>query len=308
MGDAVERKVLAIRERLAAIDERFRADPQQHPFAEKVQSGSASIPELLAIAENTAAEVAKRCLALDALGSLCARFGIDDSTAARLGALGTRTDQHPSIRAEAGRALARSGHEPFLRAFLGRLAADNAELVSAAAHAMGVARYRPAVPALIELFAKNDSPEVCERAAWALGEIGDTSAVDILEAAFKAEKAIAPAVQALGKLGSQEQLPLLTVGLRDSSAEVRAACAEAMAAIIGRHRNVDHSALAPYLLHALEREEDPLVGVLLIAALGRIGTKVPPSAIRRVLGVDVGGTVVKGYVARLLSLKSEELS
>lgn len=290
-----------VSEALAGLDARFASSAAAHPFAGELARGSAAIDELLAIAEAPDQSDERRCDALAALGLLLQRHGVTDGTAARLAGLGGAASASAAVQSAASRALMLSGYEPFLAAFEVRLASPDPRLAAAAAQAMGVARRTSAVPALVELFAKTPDVMVRAAAAQALGDIGDPRASEVLEAAFKNALALVPVIEALGKLGGPELAALLAVALRDASDDVRLAAAAALARLLERHPGHDFAGLVVHLRAALERETEPLAGVMLIAALVRVGEQPRREQLERVLGVELGGPVVKGYLGLLLN-------
>ncbi|MCX7840301.1 MAG: HEAT repeat domain-containing protein, partial [Anaerolineae bacterium] len=121
-----------------------------------------------------------------------------------------------------------------------------------------------AVPLLIAALRDEDA-NVRERAAYALGEIGDVRAVEPLLVALRDENADVRgrAADALGRIGDVRAVEPLLVALRDESRLVRASAADALGKI-GDVRAVEA------LLVAL-RDEDTSVHTSAVGALGEIG-------------------------------------
>jgi len=304
--DSLNARVNAIKEKLVAIDPRFIEKPKAHPFQPYVNQGAAALPKLFELSKDEEIEGMERLYALDAIAAIAKDSGLSAEQNVVLAELGQSQGLHPDIRSAATRALIIAGDEAFLKAFENRLASDSSLEATSAAYAMGVARYKHAVPALIELVAKTQVPSVRSKAAWALGEIADPDAEEILTAAFRNEKSMTEVLEALGKCGSEYVLPDLTVGLRDEQKAVRQAAAEAMVRIFRRYPDRDWSAAKPYLNTALKNETDPFLGVLLISALTRIGVSADGVEIQRILGGDLAGQVVKGYLGQLLNTVSPD--
>ena len=275
-----------VRQQLETVDPRLVRVPMAHPFADKVEKGTAALVELIELVETPTLDVRDRILALEAISAILASHGENAVCLSVLRNIAAQPDQHPKVRAAATRAILMSGDEAFLQAFQARLASSDPRVAASAAHSMGVARHEPAVEALIELFATHPSVAVQSKAAWALGEIGSTRALEILEAAFRAERVLIPVIEALGKLGSAHSLSLLTLALRDADESIRLTGAEAIHRIILRHHDSDLHAVHSYLLAALEAETNSRVGVVLISCLRQSGAVVPKKLVQHALTVS----------------------
>jgi HEAT repeat protein len=284
---ALKSREKLVRKQLEEIDPRLALRPEAHPFATKIAEGKDALVELIELVENPEAEVEERLLALEAISAILAREGEDAMAQSVLRLIASSPDQHPQLRGAATRAMLVAGDKPFIKAFESRLASDDARLVASAAHSMGVARYEPAVEALIELFATHPAVAVQSKAVWALGEIGSSRALEIIEAGFRAQRCLIPVIEALGKLGSLETLAQLTLALRDDDSDIRLTTAEAMHRLILRHMDDDHGALERYLLIALESEDDSRIGVVLISCLRQIGANIPKKLVQKALTVSM---------------------
>ena len=284
---ALKSREKLVRKQLEEIDPRLGHRPEAHPLAAKIAKGKDALIELIELVEDSNAEVEERLLALEAISAILAREGEDGMAQSVLRLVASSVDQHPQLRGAAARAMLIAGDKPFIKAFEARLASDDARLVASAAHSMGVARYEPAVEALIELFANHPAIAVQSKAVWALGEIGASRAIEILEAGFRAQRCLMPVIEALGKVGTMETLAQLTLALRDDDADIRLTTAEAMHRLILRHLDDDHGALERYLLMALEAEDDSRIGVVLISCLRQIGANIPKKLVQKALTVSM---------------------
>jgi len=302
--DSLNARVEAIKEKLASIDPRFTEKPNSHPFQPYVNQGPSALEKLFELAHDEESQGLERLYALDAIAAIGKENPLNDQQNIALAELAKGEALHPDIRAAAIRALILGGSKDFVKAFRNRLASDSSLEATGAAYAMGVARDKESVHALIELVATTEFPSVRSQAAWALGEIGDPQAEEILTAAFRNEKAMAETLEALGKCGSTYVLADLTVGLRDAQEAVRQAAIEAMIRLFRRYPEADWNAAKPYLSHALKNEATPYLGVLLISALTRLGVAIDGVEIQRILGGDLAGQVVKGYLGQLLNTVS----
>ena len=117
-----------------------------------------------------------------------------------------------------------------------------------AAHLCGIGGVRAAAPLLVTLLESHDDPTVAAAAAVALGKIGRPQDAGALSAAtlhffpFPVRHA---AIAALGELGVEGAVPVLTRHLDDPSSQVAEAAAEALIALgpRGRRAVVEHQLL-----------------------------------------------------------------
>ncbi|MEE2960365.1 MAG: HEAT repeat domain-containing protein [Myxococcota bacterium] len=267
-----------LRDQLASIDERYLERPMSHPFSAQIEIGFGSFDELFTLIKNDNTDIATRALAIQALGVILKSQGQDPVATSLLIHYATEKNGPQLLRTEAGKALLVAENPDFIEAFLSRLGNANPAIAEAAAHAMGVARCHRAIEPLIELFAKSDAITVQSEAAWALGEIGDERALEILEASFMSERCLIPVIVALGKMGNEATMGLLTIALRDTDFSIRLSASEAIYAILERYNGNNHGGLYSYLEAALTVEKEPKVAVVLIACIRQLG-HIPPKAL-----------------------------
>ena len=126
------------------------------------------------------------------------------------------------------------------------------ELKKRAAWALGE-RENPTAVSSLEVALKDQDPEVRTMAAWALGEIKETSAIpELIEALSDASLLVREmVVRALGEIKDPQPIERLVDMLEDSNREIRAAAIWALGEI-GTHR-----ALA--LVRRSQQDEDELV-------------------------------------------------
>jgi hypothetical protein len=300
----VHRRIEIVLERLASIDPRFvfdRSEPRAL-FVDEIEKGVASLDALWPSVVNSKEDHSRRLAALTAIGAIVEANVdlIDPGWFLKLGQWIQNEGNHPDFQAEATRVLLRGQVEAVLLGVEARLGSDDPAVQGAAAHAMGVAKNIKAVEKLKALLA-HGAPGVQSSAAWALGEIGDPGSIELLEAAFRAQKVLVPVIEALGKLGGSEQASLLTIALREDSIPVRLTAAEALAKIIGRVDNAPQvlQSLASYLEEALASESDPKIAIVLIALLTRLDVNVPVDNIQRALGLDFATDSVRDKLLEL---------
>ena len=303
-SDKNQDRIDAVLKRLEEIDPRFimPAEDAPAPFAKEVAQGPAGFKALLQRVVVPTLDGENQFLALHAMEQIASEHagGIDEKDLFRLAEWLQSEDHSADIRSEAMRVLLCAQSEPMLQGARQRLVHGTAAEQSAAAHALGVAKSKVDVEILKVALAQG-GPGVQTTAAWALGEIGDPAALPLLEAAFKAEKVLVPVIEALGKIGGAEQVPLLTLCLSEPSSTIRLAGAEALARIMGRTEDptTELEGLGAYLEQALKHESDPMIGVVLIASLTRLGIEVSAASVQRVLGIDFANDAIRG---KLLSL------
>jgi hypothetical protein len=117
-----------------------------------------------------------------------------------------------------------------------------------AAHLCGIGGVRAAAPLLVTQLESHDDPTVAAAAATALGKIGRVQDVGALAAAalhffpFQVRHA---AIEALGELGVEAAVPVLTRHLTDHSSQIAEAAASSLIALgpSGRRAVVDHELL-----------------------------------------------------------------
>lgn len=156
----------------------------------------------------------------------------------------------------------------------------NAELIKAlndpisiiktsAIQELGKRKVKEAIPKIAELLEKDESPIVRDNAAFALGEIGDTSAIPYLIKALKDkdEWVRKSAIKALGILKAKEAIPALIELVNDSSQTVR----KSLARTLGQIGDKD---IEPYLVK-LYNDESIVVKKQAEESLKKIIGKIP---------------------------------
>jgi HEAT repeat protein len=204
-----------------------------------------------------------RADAAEALGQLK-----ELSAVARLKSL-VSSDPEPLVRRSAAIGLAALGDEAMCREFVKALIDPSAKVVAGAAEALGVARYKAAVPYLLKAF-RTEHPRVGAAVATALGRLGDRQAVPWLLAAVKNGLSPVEAATALGELGDASATRGLCEALTHPFGPLRAAAARALGQL-ARTGNFDFilKDTAVSALHKLTSDPDPRVQFC--AALGLAG-------------------------------------
>ena len=173
------------------------------------------------------------------------------------------------VRRCAAWALGEMGAEEALQPLIAAVESDRSPVVrQASAWALGKIRRPESAPALIALLGVLDPRYDGARreAAWALGQLKEYSAVEVLETALSdtASDVRASAATALGEIRSEEAIPKLTATLhRDPIPEVRRRAAWALGA-------TRRPAAGAALRDALPTEAEPVVRNALVHALGEV--------------------------------------
>jgi hypothetical protein len=151
-----------------------------------------------------------------------------------------------------------------LSLYLELLKSPSARVRERAAVALGELGDRRAVPALIETL-KDEDAVVREHAASALSDLGDRRAVPALIETLRDENAVVRehAATALGSLGDKQAVPAMIEALRDKDAVVR----EHVATALGRLG--DKRAVQP-LTTALQKEKKHNVQEHILSALKKL--------------------------------------
>lgn len=157
------------------------------------------------------------------------------------------------------------------------LAHRSERLRSRAAEALGQIGDRTAVGPIADLFDRERSPLVMASAARALGDLKDPAGVTALQAALQQTDAVRiKAVIALGEIGGTDALELAAGRLADTSAQVRYQAAT----VLGRSGKNEFAAqIAPLIDDA-----DDMVRRAALKALAELGDDRPEAEVRQSLG------------------------
>ncbi|SPE34664.1 hypothetical protein SBA2_980019 [Acidobacteriia bacterium SbA2] len=199
--------------------------PQAFCLAEK--RGSAGLPSLVSLSSSTRDLEAKERL----LSAITTKF--PDSGPALLQLAETTSDADTRWMAIRGVGMLKSRRAtPFL---VRSLLSEHHYVRANAARALGEIRAATAGRALIDLLMREQDGGVIEQASLALSMIGAREAVPVLKS-----KATHPSVQtrtwifqAIGKLGSKDDVPFLAVHLYNENSSASMAAAKAMERMVG---------------------------------------------------------------------------
>ena len=286
---------------------------------EKVFQSGASDEEIVAALQETQPVLRERAIALAArhlAPETLGRFvGDDENAVLRNAALSALERQGPyavphlvslsrgenaEVAMFAVQILSRIKDPGSAQALLPLLEHSDSNIAQAAIEALGALKAREAVPMLIRLL---DADLWLQFAAVAaLGEIGDSRAVQPLLEAIPNEMLSEPAVEALGRIASPEALPRLLSVLADHDRlPLRDGILRACAAILEGNpappsvftrfrRKLDEerreSDLVEYLGSLLGSDEVPLARAAASVALSANLTKLYPAVVQRALSVD----------------------
>lgn len=276
---------------LAKIDRALLPGAAPHPLATLIADGPRSIDKLLALVERGTGHA--QLDAIDALAHVL--LGAPQKEAAtKLRAQLAKTDD-ANLAALLEKTLAIAGDDPTLLLQMQRLSDEDPAVVASAARLLGFGRYKPAVPALKGLV----SPERFYESRWviwALGEIGDPSALPALEIALSHAFRVVDCLIAIGKIGRITSIPMITPALYGGFGEQKDAAVRALAMILDKNRDDARTmgALRDQLAQFIERDvADPLAPLSgssrfhMLLCLARLGVKLDESRTRKYLGVGV---------------------
>jgi len=111
-----------------------------------------------------------------------------------------------------------------------------------AAHILGEKKAVRGVPALIEAYRRNIiDPYILKEIVWALGEIGDPRAFDLLASALRRSFLLVrvEAAKSLGKMGDIRAIPILEEATGDINVSVREEAQKALAKLRPVNRRGD---------------------------------------------------------------------
>lgn len=145
----------------------------------------------------------------------------------------TTTD--PDAKWRAIRILGGLRYEPAIPLLLKSLSDPNHYVRANAARALGDMRAKAASKPLIELLSKEENGGVVEQTSLALANLDAKEALPVLKSAanHKSEQTRCWVLQAIGRLGSQSEVPFLAKYLDDPSNLVQMMAAESMQWLTG---------------------------------------------------------------------------
>jgi len=232
--------------------------------------------------------VDERVSVLEAVQTILIQAGDEAIASNVLWALASDSTQEASVRVAASRALLATGNQDFTRVIERKLKHSNARTAAGAARALGKARRRESVEALIELAASTAYEMVCGEAVWALGEIGDSRAIGIVQRALDGGRCRRVAIEALGKLGGLSSLQNIVVYLGHEEHELRLVSAKALERLFVRHRRAGLENVVARILDRLMVETDADINVVLTGCLRIVGAPVPQHVTGRILNASLG--------------------
>lgn len=273
---------------LGRIDPSLVPSTFRHPFAKLVALGTPAVDALIdhVEADDRALE------ALDALDQVFVHARAPAPAVARLRAL-LQASQDPLRTAALARTLAIGRDEQLLFDQMRALADPDPGLVAAAAQLLGFGRYRVALPVLKALVSPTRFFE-SRQVIWALGEIGDGDALPVLQTALSNTFRVPECLVAVGKIRSAEGVPLVLPWAVHGLPDQRDAGWGALASILDAERDApavraiadDVAAIIDAQLAAKHAELSPASRLRMLLCLARLGRKMPPERVMRVLGVD----------------------
>lgn len=279
-------------EALGKVDRALLPAAAWHPFSGLVAAGAGGVERLLTLAEGN--NLQKKLDALDALAHVLLYQGGTPRAFARLRDMLVR-EQDPAIAACIVKCLAIGGEVRLMAEQLVRLADEDPAMVATAARLLGLGRYAPAVAVLRNLVSPARMYE-SRSVIWALGEMGDASALKELHHALTQGFRTVDVLIAVGKIGQLASVPYVTPMLLDGLAEQRDAAYRALAMILDHNRDVlepmdeIRHGLARLVLAQLDGNDLTLSGSTrfhMLLCLARLGEDLDVARVRRYLGLNL---------------------
>ncbi len=186
-------------------------------------------------------------------------------------------DPSAKVKLSVSLALIQLGEKKLLDEIIKNLKSDDKEVVIGSILALGNARYKEAVPYLLDIFRTND-PTIGSAIAWALGEIGSPEAIEMLETAVENYFVAPNACEALGKIGSIDSIECLLSACDSPNDDTKAYSARAISMIINKNKN-NKRLFIKYLpkinkkLKNLLNHKNPKVRIFSALALYQIGNE-----------------------------------
>ncbi|MEE8410118.1 MAG: HEAT repeat domain-containing protein, partial [Myxococcota bacterium] len=221
---------------VSSFYETFFVRGAENRFEELMDDGQGSFPELISVLCDT--DRGERVDALVALGRLFSSHGpTDDSLRAVVNHAKTiHEDGMGPERHAALFAIGRSGDTSLIEGFMPLLAAPDADAVTVACYVFGYARWKPALPFLKYLVDQNER-QVVQAAIWALGQIGDADALDLLLPMLRRAENVEWLVGALGDIGDVSALDALLPLLSSEVTDIRVLTIMSIYAIVEQNKD-----------------------------------------------------------------------
>jgi HEAT repeat protein len=258
----------------------------QHPFGDLVIEGVSAFGRLVEISKSAGNDV-EGAAAIDAIAEIIQRRYATKEVVLELQKLLSEAKSEV-VASVAARALAVAGDEGFLEQQRNLLASSSPSEVRVAAKLCGFGKYKAAVPALLDLL-RDDQMAISDVVIWALGEIGDPSALPKLHRLLSSQLRTEHVLSAIGKIGDATSAVRLLPVLVEGAKAQREKAAQAMVGIL---RKNDGQLFDPSLEQlvkvalerALDQDESRLVRFHAIVAYSLLGGHLEPKRILASLG------------------------
>lgn len=262
----------------------------QHPYADLILRGPGAFASLIERADK-APDDTTRAAAIDAIAEVITR---DYATREAVEAL-TRmlsTSKSELVVSNAARAIALAGDEGFLEQQRAFLASKSPSEVRVAAKLCGYGKYRRAVPLLLDLL-RDDQLALSDVVIWALGEIGDPSALPKLHRMLGAHLRVELVVEAIGKIGEPSSVVRLLPVLLEGATEQRERAAQAIERITRKNNGQLYDAelersVRVALERVIEQDESKRARFHALIAFSLLGGHLEPQRILGALGAELG--------------------
>lgn len=272
---------------LGEIDRALVPRGNTHPYMEYIHEGAKGIPVLLDFLQEPAATTTVADV-LDALGFIFVNMPAPDNAKQAI----RKWLNDPKFGDIAARTLALGQDQAFLTDMMEGLTSDDPGHVASAAMLMGYGRFTPCVPLLVNLVSPTRFFE-SRPVIWAIGEIGAQEAIPILTQCLAESFRVIDAMIAFGKIGNLATSNLLIPYIVQGDSEAREIGLRSLSMMLVK--NSDHpDAIAPLrevfhdtLVKISQEDESRTARFYALLCLGRMGEKMPQNQIRNALGMSL---------------------
>lgn len=275
----------------------------ENRFDELIEDGQKAYPDLVEALGD--ADRGERVDALVALGRLFSSHGFSDESlravvkhAKAIHEEGMGPERHAALFA-----MGRAGEKSLIESFMPLLAAPDPDAVTVACYVLGYARWKPALPFLKYLVDQNET-QIVQAAIWALGQIGDAEALDLLLPMLRRGENVEWLVGALGDIGDVSALDALLPLLSSDITDIRVLTIMSIYAIVEQNKDRKVRRDLAWMeseLRTAATDSFPPVAVFAMNTLVALGHKIGKEDVRAALNLSAASKAFTGTEAVYLT-------
>lgn len=274
-------------EAIGNIDRALVPRGNTHPYMAQIRQGKEGIDFLLAELDNPAEGTTPGDV-FDALGFIFINMPAPPKALQVIrGWL-----SHKTFGEIAARTLAIGQDQAFLNDVVNDLASDDPGVVAAAAMLMGYGRFTPATELLVNLVSPLRFIE-SRAILWALGEIGAQEAIPVITRCLAESFRPIDAMIALGKIGNLATANMLIPYIVQGDRESREIALRSLSMIMAKNEDVPEAVNAlneifrDLLIKMSQEDDSKTARFYALLCLGRMGQKMRPDQVRNALGMSL---------------------